>query len=97
MTNRNAPEAGSESSARLSAMIKRLEMEQFEKWLLDEQGLEGTWNDTRNCFDEFPAHLAFKAWQARGALRQPCRGAQREGCSYLAPCGAICDKCGEIH
>jgi len=36
----------------------------FEAWLLSEQWLTATWNEERNCYDEFPAHLAFKAWQA---------------------------------
>lgn len=38
--------------------------EDFEKWLLDEHGLESEWQPRRNCFKDFPAHLAFKAWQA---------------------------------
>ena len=97
MSDEKQQAQGSELSDLLGVMIKRLEREQFEKWLWDEQGLEGTWNETRNCFDEFQAHLAFKAWQARGVLQMPCRGARREGCSYLAPCGMPCDKCGEIH
>jgi hypothetical protein len=43
----------------------------FEKWLLEIHGLEATWNERRNCYDEFPAHLAFKAWQkGRAALRE---------------------------
>lgn len=43
----------------------------FEKWLMDIHGLEATWNETRNCYDEFPAHLAFKAWQkGRAALQE---------------------------
>jgi len=36
----------------------------FEKWLMDVHGLDSVWNEERNCFDDFPAHLAFKAWQA---------------------------------
>jgi len=40
------------------------EREEFEAWLLDEQWLTATWNEARNCYDEFPAHLALKAWQA---------------------------------
>lgn len=35
----------------------------FEKWLMDIHGLDSTWNEERNCFNDFPAHLAFKAWQ----------------------------------
>lgn len=36
----------------------------FEKWLLEVHLLEGTWNEDRNCYDEFACHLAFKAWCA---------------------------------
>lgn len=44
--------------------------EEFEAWLLREHGLESEWQDERNCFKDYPAHLAFKAWQAsRAALR----------------------------
>ncbi|AMD42712.1 MULTISPECIES: hypothetical protein [Pseudomonas] len=44
--------------------------EEFEAWLLREHGLESEWQDERNCFKDYSAHLAFKAWQAsRAALR----------------------------
>ncbi|HGM6917678.1 TPA: hypothetical protein ACKQDM_005636 [Pseudomonas aeruginosa] len=44
--------------------------EEFEAWVLREHGLESEWQDERNCFKDYPAHLAFKAWQAsRAALR----------------------------
>ena len=36
----------------------------FEAWLLDEQGLTATWDEERNCYEEFPAHLAWRAWLA---------------------------------
>ncbi|HDQ4479372.1 TPA: hypothetical protein ACRMT7_006035 [Pseudomonas aeruginosa] len=44
--------------------------DEFEAWLLREHGLESEWQEGRNCFKDYPAHLAFKAWQAsRAALR----------------------------
>ncbi|HBO3547992.1 TPA: hypothetical protein L4S33_000129 [Pseudomonas aeruginosa] len=44
--------------------------EEFEAWLLREHGLESEWQEERNCFKDYPAHLAFKAWQAsRAALK----------------------------
>ncbi|AHB56397.1 hypothetical protein [Pseudomonas aeruginosa] len=44
--------------------------EEFEAWLLREHGLESEWQEERNCFKDYPAHLAFKAWQAsRAAMR----------------------------
>ena len=36
----------------------------FERWLMDVHMLDGTWNEKRNCYDEFPCHLAFQAWMA---------------------------------
>ncbi len=36
----------------------------FEAWLMAEHLLDATWNAERNCYDEFPAHLAWKAWRA---------------------------------
>lgn len=41
--------------------------EEFEAWLLREHGLESEWQEDRNCFKDYPAHLAFKAWQASRA------------------------------
>ena len=40
------------------------ERKAFESWLLDVHLLTATWDEQRNCYDEFPAHLAFNAWQA---------------------------------
>lgn len=39
----------------------------FEAWLLKVHGLESEWQEMRNCYKEFAAHLAFCAWQARGS------------------------------
>lgn len=36
----------------------------FEKWLESEQGLTADWDSKRNCYTQFAAHLAWKAWQA---------------------------------
>lgn len=38
--------------------------EPFEKWLFKEHGLQSEWQPERNCYKDFPAHLAWKAWQA---------------------------------
>jgi hypothetical protein len=38
--------------------------EEFCSWLLEEHGLESQWQPDRNCFKDFPAHLAYMAWQA---------------------------------
>lgn len=36
--------------------------EEFKKWLLEEHMLDSEWNSERNCFKDFAAHLAYKAW-----------------------------------
>ena len=50
--------------------IQQSDRQAFEKWLLDVHLLTGTWDYTRNCYVEFPCHLAHKAW---------CASAQRFG------------------
>lgn len=36
----------------------------FEAWLWEVMKLDSEWDEKRNCFVDYPAHLAFKAWQA---------------------------------
>lgn len=36
----------------------------FEHWLHDVHGLESVWQEERNCYKDFPAHLAYSAWCA---------------------------------
>lgn len=88
----NTQAQGSELSDQLGAMIERLERESFEKWYV-----ENCFNLAASPIGSRDFTLQWAAWQGRGGLSQPCRGARRDGCSYLAPCGAPCDKCGQIH
>jgi hypothetical protein len=37
---------------------------EFEAWLREVHWLASEWQEERNCFADYPAHLAFKAWQA---------------------------------
>lgn len=46
---------------------KEAERRAFEAWLEQEQMLTATWDEARNCYAEFPAHLAWRSWQARAA------------------------------
>jgi heme-degrading monooxygenase HmoA len=39
------------------------ERKKFEEWLLDHQQLTATWDEKRNSYTRFQAHLAWKAWQ----------------------------------
>jgi DNA segregation ATPase FtsK/SpoIIIE-like protein len=49
--------------------------EEFEAWLLEVHGLDSVWQEERNCFADFPAHLAYQAWQAsREAAEQSAMG-----------------------
>lgn len=65
-TQTNTSEQRPAVATRLDRGVRALDPERvdFEAWLQKEHGLSGTWNDARNCFDEFPCHLAFKAWKA---------------------------------
>lgn len=38
--------------------------EEFEAWLMEDHGLDSEWQVERNCFKDFPAHLAYQAWLA---------------------------------
>lgn len=41
----------------------------FEEWMMEDQGLDFTWNPQRNCYNEFSGHLAFNTWKfCRAAL-----------------------------
>ena len=67
----------------------------FEHWLLTEQGLEATWNESRSCYDEFAAHLAFRAWVA--ANRDATRYAWlREHMAYKIICHFPPDEIGRV-
>jgi hypothetical protein len=46
------------------------EREEFEKWLIAHHGLQSDWSIERNCFVDYQAHLAFKAFQAGRRSRQ---------------------------
>ena len=58
--------SGAAVAAPVDQPVRALDPERaaFEKWLLDVHLLDGTWNEARNCYDEFPCHLAFQAWRA---------------------------------
>ena len=59
--------------------------EEFEAWLLKVHGLDSGWQENRNCFADFPAHLAFQAWQAsRAALLEKQAEEQEEFLAHFA-------------
>lgn len=66
--------------------------EEFEAWLLDIHGLESEWQEARNCFKDFPAHLAYQAWQASREclvielpIIQECCSDGGESSKWMAP------------
>jgi hypothetical protein len=65
------PRASSQPSAIAGEADQRVA---FLEWLQSVHLLDATWNVERNCFDEFPAHLAYSAWRA--ALAQRTGGAE---------------------
>lgn len=48
----------------------RDERSEYEQWLQDVQWLNSKWEAERNCFADFPAHLAHQAWEHRAALAE---------------------------
>jgi hypothetical protein len=48
---------------------EQIERQVFEQWLRAEHKLESEWDETRNCYTEFAAHLAFCAWKASAVHR----------------------------
>ncbi len=42
-----------------------IDRSEFERWLLKEHRFSSTWNNERNCYDDFAVHLAFSAWSAK--------------------------------
>lgn len=67
-------------------MIDELERTEFQKFL-DANG-----ELTRLGVASF----AWCAWQARAAMMPKCRGVTHPGCNYLAACGSVCNKCGQL-
>jgi hypothetical protein len=47
------------------------ERDTFEKWLHDVHGLESEWQEHRNCYRDFQAHLAFCAWREARTAPEP--------------------------
>lgn len=63
-----------------TAAVERAERASFEQWLSSVHGLESTWQPERNCYADFPAHLAWTAWR----FRTECLQASAERDALLA-------------
>lgn len=80
--------AVSRLSDTLGAAIERVERDAFEAWAIKKWGREAYRHVSGTCGE-------WDAWMARAAHQRQCRGVSHPGCNYLAPCGSVCDKCGQ--
>ena len=66
MTNEDPWSAAArvEAERETAEFRQRASRAEFERWLLEAQGLVPIWDSDRNCYNQFAAHLAFKAWCA---------------------------------
>jgi len=75
----------------LEQMVADIELAEFEKQFGEEP--DPNWRPEEGHHERWTA--AWAGWQARGKLYKPCRGVSHPNCNYLAPCGSICNKCGQ--
>ena len=80
--------------SRVSALIEQMEREAFEKWARPDSVQMHRHPETGE-YTERGMCAAWEGWKARAQRQRPCRGVTHPGCDYLAPCGSICDKCGQ--
>ena len=75
----------------LQDMIDTLERKEFEQWYAT-----NAFNFERDPIGSRDCGLQWAAWKARAALMPRCRGVTHPGCNYLAACGSVCNKCGQV-
>lgn len=70
----------------LKDMIEAGERKEFERWY------------STNAFNFEHNHIEWQwaAWKARAEMAPKCRGVNHSGCNYLAACGSVCNKCGQV-
>ena len=51
---------------------------EFEDWLQRVHLLSSEWDNARGCYKDFPAHLAYQAWQAARASQVAAPPQQRD-------------------
>ena len=81
-----------ERASGLAAMIATLERQQFDQWARDNSGEGKLFSPGVSAVS---APFYFAIWRGGFSFKRPCRGVEHRGCNYLAPCGGICDKCGQ--
>ena len=80
--------------------LERMEREAFEKFVVAPPFEYSTERMTElsawpGNYRSIAVQLAWESWKARAAHQKHCRGVKHDGCDYLAPCGSVCDKCGQ--
>lgn len=73
-----------------AVVLQKMEREAFDNWYAT-----NSFDFTVNPFGSRVYCMQWNAWKARASLMTPCRGIAHRGCDYLAPCGSICNKCGQ--
>lgn len=74
----------------LQELVDKMEREAFDEWWSTESKPVYPENQDEEA-------KAWGAWQARAKHTTPCRGLTDSKCSYLAHCGVVCNKCGNVH
>ena len=75
----------------LRQMVESAERVAFEAW-----ASKTGWRERMGMNGEYrEMAAAWSAWQASAQHHRPCRGVRHPNCNYLAPCGSICEKCGQ--
>ncbi len=75
-----------------AALIADLERQQFDQWARDNTG-DGKLFSPGVSATSAPFYFAI--WRGGFSFQRPCRGVTHAGCNYLAPCGGVCNKCGQ--
>ena len=83
-----------EKAPSFHGMIESMEREAFERDMVAAFGPRGLRRNQFGGYEDSVTLIAWSSWQDRAALASKCRGVAHPGCNYLAPCGAVCDKCG---
>jgi hypothetical protein len=79
----------------LAEMIVRMEREAFERWASGGEDCPEAVERKGDGYKLIQIQWFWAAWKARAALQRPCQGIAHPNCNYLAPCGSICNKCGQ--
>ena len=88
----------------LQDMIEAAERSAFESWLGSfgrawQRYTMSMWagsSATMPYYSDPWTEAQWLGWNARAALAPKCRGVTHSGCKYLAACGSVCNKCGQV-